>query len=282
MNQFNKIYDLLATDFERNLFEASLTNLRAVDNNIRYNNFAYSIRELSRHFLQRLAPDNKVKECSWYKKESEDDRPTRSQRIKYAIQGGIPDLYLENWGFDIDKLNSSVRIVKDTIVSLNRYTHINEDSFALNNEDIEKMSNEVLSEFKNFVETIEYYRTELKRFLDKYIENHIVESTVSNFFENLDALAPRFSIERCDVDEYHITDINEYEITVEVRGNISVTLEYGSRKERTEGDGLDVWDRFPFETKIRYQIAEEFPPKDYSIDEYDVDTSSWYQEYDDQ
>jgi hypothetical protein len=33
---------------------------------------------------------------------------------------------------------------------------------------------------------------------------------------------------------------------------------------------------FPFETKIKYAIDENFPSDMYEIDDYDVDTSEWY------
>ena len=53
-------------------------------------------------------------------------------------------------------------------------------------------------------------------------------------------------------------------------------LEYGSNRERREGDGLDLPETFPFETKIRYQIDDDFPSTKFEVDDYDVDTSSWY------
>jgi hypothetical protein len=56
-----------------------------------------------------------------------------------------------------------------------------------------------------------------------------------------------------------------------------VTLDYGSSKERREGDGLDLHESFPFATTIRYAIEPKFSFGKYTIDDYDVDTSSWYE-----
>ena len=53
-------------DFEKRLISSCLKNLLDTNNELRFNNFAYSIRELSRHILHRLAPDEKVLNCSWY------------------------------------------------------------------------------------------------------------------------------------------------------------------------------------------------------------------------
>ncbi|MBK8625434.1 MAG: hypothetical protein IPN86_07690 [Saprospiraceae bacterium] len=42
------------------LFDAAIDNLNASENKLCYNNFAYSMRELSRHILKDLSPDDKV------------------------------------------------------------------------------------------------------------------------------------------------------------------------------------------------------------------------------
>lgn len=79
MDIVNDIKRLLTSQFETDLFKASLASLNEIGNKLRYNNFAYFIRELSRHFLHRLAHEQNVKNCSWYKKETEDRKPARSQ-----------------------------------------------------------------------------------------------------------------------------------------------------------------------------------------------------------
>ena len=295
MDNFDKIKKILTSQFETDLFEASLASLKDNNNKLRYNNFAYSIRELSRHFLYSLSPEENVKKCSWYKIEKSsikqctyckkpdiDEKPTRTQRIKYAIQGGISDEILEKLGFEIADLNDTVKLIKSTIDSLSKFTHINADVFDLKDKDVEKNSIEVLSAFKVFVETIDDYREQLKSFLDGHIEEHMIDSVISNFFGNVDRLAPHHSLNYSEVSDYHISEINDQEIVVTVSGSLHVTLEYGSRQERREGDGLDLEESFPFETKVRYEIDEDFPSDRYEIDDYDVDTSDWYGDEDEQ
>ncbi len=46
-----KIGKLVSTLFEKELAHASIDNLFEVKNKLRFNNFAYSMRELSRHVL---------------------------------------------------------------------------------------------------------------------------------------------------------------------------------------------------------------------------------------
>jgi hypothetical protein len=53
----------------------------------------------------------------------------------------------------------------------------------------------------------------------------------------------------CEVLDYHISEINDQEIIVDVFGDLYVILEYGSRQERHEGDGLDIKQNFSSVTK---------------------------------
>lgn len=46
--------------------------------------------------------------------------------------------------------------------------------------------------------------------------------------------------------------------------------------------GADIEESFPFETKIKYEISEDFPSSNYDIEEYGVDTSKWYGDSDDE
>jgi len=272
----DQIKKILSSEFETELFEFAIYNLNDKGNKLRYNNFAYSIRELSRHFLHRLAPDENVKECDWFVVITENGLPTRTQRIKYAIQGGINDEILDDLGLDSAELNEEVKSIKKTIDSLSKYTHINPESFDLKDEEINDMSAKVLTEFKNFAERIESYRDDLRQFLDGKIEEHMIDGVISNFYENVDMLAPHHSLDYSEISEYHIIEINQSSIVVEVFGDIHFTLEYGSRKERREGDGLDLHESFPFQTKIFYEISSDFPSNKYEIEEFDVDTEEWY------
>lgn len=62
------ITELISKDqFELDLYEAAVHNLSDLSNKLRFNNFAYAMRELSRHVLHRLAPSEGVLKCSWYK-----------------------------------------------------------------------------------------------------------------------------------------------------------------------------------------------------------------------
>lgn len=272
----DRIRSLLQSKFENELFDSSLHSLNDKSNRLRYHNFCYSIRELSRHFLYSLSPEEKVYNCHWFKAQTENGKPTRAQRIKFAIQGGIYDTTLKSLNFDLDEQLEVITKIKKIIDSLSKYTHINPENFKLTNQEIDKNSQQVLDTFVLFIETINIYREQLKSYLDTIIEDDMLGAIVSNFYQNIDRLAPHFSLDEAEVESYHVQEISDYEVVVAVSGTIYVTLEYGSRKDRREGDGLDLNESFPYNTLIRYQIAEDFPNESYEVDSFDADTSSWY------
>jgi len=275
--EIEKIRGLLTTKFENELFDSSIRNLRELDNKLRFNNFAYAIRELSRHILNTLSPEKNIKMCCWYVDETGGCKPTRAQKIKYAIQGGIDDEILDEWGFDLDEFKETSRTILKTIDELSKYTHINPEVFNLDAELIYAQTNKVFNAFLSFINTISLYRSKLKDFLDGHIEEQMMESLVYNFFQNIDSLAPHHSIDECYVSDYGVSEINEKFIIVSVEGSIGAILEYGTRAERLDDDGLDIDVSFPFTTKIEYEISADFPLGKFDIEEYDVDTSSWYE-----
>ena len=100
------IEELLNSDFQIELFKATIQNLNDKTNKLQLNNYAYSMRELSRHFLKSLAPDIDVIACSWYRNETEKkDEISRGERIKYAIQGGLDNNFVNNEIIEIEYLN---------------------------------------------------------------------------------------------------------------------------------------------------------------------------------
>src|SRR5690242_17209192 len=96
---FEEFKNSLETEFEKKLFQAALNNLKDKENEIRFNNFAYSVRELMRHILERRAPNDQVILCSWYQK-PKNTLVTRKQRIMFLIHGGLSEKFIAD-NFDI-------------------------------------------------------------------------------------------------------------------------------------------------------------------------------------
>jgi hypothetical protein len=123
------IAERLTTPFQKELFAAVIRSLQQLDNPLRANNFATGLRELSRIILAYLAPDADVKACAWFKPEIPNGSPTRSQRVKYAVQAGLMDDFVRNTlKVDVEK---TIKRFTKLIERLSSLTHITENRFGM-------------------------------------------------------------------------------------------------------------------------------------------------------
>ncbi|MGZ8165398.1 MAG: pPIWI-associating nuclease domain-containing protein [Methylobacter sp.] len=114
----------LEGEFEKCIYTAALRNFCDMENPIRFNNFAFVIRELLTQVVDRLAPDRDVKLAKWYVKESDKYEVTRKQMLKFCAQGyfvnsTLPDGAQEN-------INEFIKEYSNLYQKLNQYTHISE------------------------------------------------------------------------------------------------------------------------------------------------------------
>ncbi|WP_336366105.1 hypothetical protein [Marinobacter sp. C2H3] len=118
---------LLETDFEHKLFVASLRNYASHGNPLRFHNFAFSMRELVLHVIERKAPAKQVRVANWYERESKQHEVTRRQQLKYCAQSNIAGAYFDKYvQEDISDLISE--FLKE-FNFFNKYTHITEKHF---------------------------------------------------------------------------------------------------------------------------------------------------------
>jgi len=103
-----------------------------MDNPLRLNNFAMGLRELSRIVLHDLAPDADIEACYWYKEEKNKDGAvvfTRQQRIKYAVQAGLPEDFVENTLLvDVEE---TINEFRDLVNTLSKFTHVGPTGTAM-------------------------------------------------------------------------------------------------------------------------------------------------------
>lgn len=117
---------LLIDDFARNLLVGAQRVLGDAPNPVRHHMFAATVRELFSYTLHHLAPDDEVKECGWYEVSEGQKRPTRRQRVQYAIHGGLDlEFVQETLLLDVDDMSANVI---DAIDTLSRYTHARPDT----------------------------------------------------------------------------------------------------------------------------------------------------------
>jgi hypothetical protein len=85
----------LPDEFSHKMLEGALKALAQADNDVRAHQFAATMRELTDHVLEVMAPTEDVMRCPWFKQEKERDGPTRRQRAIYTCRGGLTDEFLK-------------------------------------------------------------------------------------------------------------------------------------------------------------------------------------------
>lgn len=273
---FEGIFDkYLETDFELNLLKACHVNLMQLDNDLRFNNYAYSLRELSRHLLKRLAPDENILKCEWYKSEipGKDKGITRNQRIKYAVQGGLSDKFIEEeLGLDFSETKTDL---KNAINLLSKYTHVNEDTFSIEESKVDEYVSEVNNAFNGLFTDIETCRKEIISGIEAGVDDALIQRTVDDVIESVDEMSTHHEIEGIDYD-IKVKSLNESEIVFTVSGYIDVLQQYGSSGDRRRGDGHEMRNSFPYECELGCPVNKliDFKPK---IERIDVNTDSFYE-----
>ena len=104
----NDILKFLSDPFDIKVLEAAFRNLDDTTNPIRFNNFAYVLRELVNRVIDRLAPNKEVIESKWWKPSPDDkiaNKANRRQQIRYALLDGNPeDFVIQKLEIDVDEI----------------------------------------------------------------------------------------------------------------------------------------------------------------------------------
>lgn len=271
--QIKTVNSFLKTNFEKDLFKASIDNLNEINNKLRFNNFAYSMRELLRNFFQRESPDENIKNCIWYAPQG-DTEITRRHRIKYFLQGGLSDKYvLKELGININQ-NISKLIKK--IDQLSKFTHIEIDTFDLNVMSVNQLSEELIVAIIGILNDFKNCRDELENKIIDRVNDDIINHTLENLIDNLDVLATHHCVDYVSTDSIKIIKIDDTLIQFKVSGVIEVVLQYGSNSDLSTGIGSINYDSYPFTCELTSGTEE---PEEYDFDEstFIVDTSSFYE-----
>jgi hypothetical protein len=267
--KINEIRNSLENDFENQLFDAAVAYIDKIDDPLRVNSFSAAMRELFRHILQRLSPDDEVKNCSWFVEESINGGPTRKQRIIYAVQGGLSKNFVEE-NFDIEPDDEIKQIIK-SINLLSKYTHVNENTFNNSQADCEDLAINILDSFVSIFEMVGQLRDEVRCSLSDYISGELDDTFMFNVLSDLDNLSSQTIPEAQELESFEIKDITSKKVIITGNGYVEVSLNYGKGD-----DAAGITDSFPYYFKCHSEIEE---PRKIILDLPDVkvDTSSWYE-----
>ena len=269
---------LLKTPFEKELCKAAFDNLEVV-NKLRFNNFAYSIRELSRHILYRLAPDKDIKLCTWYKPSKNkygDFVISRADRINYAIHGGFDNNVLAAMGLK-SSIEQARKTMLDSIDDLNKYTHVNENTFDVPESEVETLADKVIGSFNGFVDVMTNIRRKVISHLENEINHEILIATLYETYSEIDILSTHSSIENYYIDSILVDDITSQDVSFTINGTVDVRLQYGSDGDQRRDDGYVTNMNFPFRADVSAEIKTSLKKFHLNGDIlFEVDTDEYY------
>ena len=270
---------LLKTPFEKELCDAAFDNLK-IKNKLRFNNFAYSIRELSRHILYRLAPAEDIKHCTWYKPSVNKNGSTiisRADRINYAIYGGFDNNVLVAMGLKND-IDQARKTMLDSIDALSKYTHVNENTFTVSDTEIETLVDKVIGSFNGFVDVMSNIRRKVISHLENEINHEILIATLYDTYNAIDILSTHSSIENYYIDDINVDDITSQDVVFSISGTVEVRLQYGSDGDQRRDDGYVTNMSFPFKANASAEIKTSL--KKFHLDDdihFEFDTDEFYE-----
>lgn len=273
MQILSEIEKELCEGFERDLFVAAQRNFADKSNPLRLNNYSYAMRELIRHVQHRLAPDDNVISCPWYKNETDVEKGvTRKQRAYYAVQGGLDNSYVENTlGLEINGIHG--RLIQ-AINCLSKFTHIEPKVFDLPESEIDKLVNETSESVYSFLTTIGDCRKIIIDSLWEHIDSAVIDKTLTETVIAIDELATHHFIDEVYTDKVEIYEINQESIKFRAYGTIGCELQWGSNSDIKRGDGAVLPQSFPFVCELTSPV--DAPENIESIeDSLGVDTRSW-------
>lgn len=273
----NTILQYLKRGFEQDLFKAAIANVDDENNKLRLNNFAYAMRELIRTVLERLAPDDEIVNAPWFEPNDKDkpDKVTRTQRIKYAIQGWLSDEFItETLGIDHSENDKQLR---KSIDVLSKYTHVTPLTFGMSSVDVTKCVLNVLLQMQCFLMDVAEAHAQIRNAAMECIDEEMIEEFYINTQDDLDIMATHY-----EVLSYVVTGItpkskDDGKIILDVSGFVNVRHQYGSAGDMRRGDGFEMKARYPFSSQLIASYKNREGDVHIVDKTMDIDTNSFYE-----
>ncbi|WP_133244715.1 hypothetical protein [Caulobacter radicis] len=263
----------LAPDaFSIDAIEGAERALADADNPLRLNFFSAAMRILSEHSLERMAPDDQVKDCVWFSPEQDNGNPTRSQRVKFAIQGGLTDeLVREQLKIEVRPLE---RVVSAAFKELSKQVHARENTIVTDCDEQDAQAGELLDSLLEFFIAVEDAKASILKPIRDELDDAAIDALLSETLLDVDELASHYSLDEVYVEEVVVARIEASTITYLATGSIAVTLQWGSNSDLRRGDGAELNESFPFTCEITVGLDDMWALDNVETN-YGVDTSSW-------
>jgi len=259
----------LADEFSRGLLQGALDALVQPNVNTRVQHFSVSMRELSNHSLETLAPDDDaIQGCSWYKHDKTANGPTRRQRALYASRGGLTDAFIRK-ELDLDPKDFHQDFAS-AFKELNKRTHLRPNTVITDPAKIEDFANEGLGALCEIFDVAKQIREQLCKKIEAHLHDEAVKQFLNETIDSLDILGGRYETGIVFPEEMRVVSINANQIRYEVSGSVDVTIHWGAGDDSASMD-----ENFPFACNTAAPVTTPLT-FDSNLTEMKVDTTGWH------
>lgn len=259
--------------FSKQVVQSAMHALEDGFNPLRIAFFSTSMRILIDHFMDNHAPPDSVESSPWFRLAPDTDKPTREQRFKYIIQGGLSDTFITN-NLKINSRSLRASLIKAYGI-LNQQIHARETTLITDQSEQDKFAISLLDDIVKFLDMVEQCRDRVLTPIATGLRHTTLQTFLTRSIQDLDELSSRYYINHVEVEDVIVNGIDHDFVTFLVTGYVDVDLQMGSSSDISRGDGAEFNEYFPFESTIKTPVGK---PQDLrcAIIHCQVDNQSWY------
>jgi hypothetical protein len=258
------VLDLMSDPFERKVLRSAYTYFNNLHDPLRCNTFALVMRELIRIAIARLAPDQTVKQTSWWI--GDNGVVTRRERYRFVISGFLSDDVIARH----PELGSD-GVTKDLakmVGNLSKYTHISPGTYELSDADASRFMEDVEDAVIAYAQAIIETQEAIHERVWEITQDSLNESLYDELPSELDTISSNTIPEQAAVEELETMDLSTQSAEITGHGWVEVELNYGKKV-----DAFSSSDSYP----LNFEADVDPETLNVSIRMVDVDTSSFYE-----
>lgn len=252
--------------------DGALNALASAKNPLRLNFFSTAMRILFEHIMDTRSPEDEVGNANWFTCERKDGKPTRWQRVKFAIQGGLSETLVKR------KLRIALPPLRkrllDAVDELSKHVHGRENTIIRDVKEQDAVAEETIEAMNAFLDALHECREAVLKPIAEALDGAAIDALLSETILEIDELATHHSVDEIYIDDITVQKIGADSIKYRVTGSIGVRLQWGSDSDLRRGNGAETEQDFPFSCEFQLPLDDPWDLELASVS-YDVDTSRW-------
>ena len=197
--------------------------------------------------MDTLSPIDEVVRSSWFRPELDNGKPTKGQRITFAIQGGLSEEFVHN-RLKIDPRPLRKRLLA-AVDELSKQVHGRENTIIRDPGSQEAAAAQTTAAMEDFLVQVHDCRAAILGPIAEALDSAAVDALLSETILEVDELATHHSLDEVYVEEIIVHKIGCQTITYEVLGSVEVTLQWGSNSDLRNDMGAEQASPFPFDAR---------------------------------